>query len=134
MSKGDDDTGRERTGEQKHVEIPLLLERRAPVPRAREAPVDAAPRVVEVVRAAAVEGMPEKVAKDVEVERVERPVLGVDVCAQRGRVVQRRQLRERIADRQEDAVDLRVLVYVYVYSRGYGEWVSWRCVSERTTA
>jgi hypothetical protein len=84
------------------------------VPRAREASVDAAPRVVKVVRTAAVEGVSEKVAEDVEVERVERAVLGVDVSAQRGRAVQRRQLRERVADRQEDAVDLRVLVYLCV--------------------
>jgi hypothetical protein len=30
--------------------------------------------------------------------------------------VQRRELHERVADREEDAVDLRVLVYVRVFS------------------
>jgi hypothetical protein len=72
------------------VEVTLPLERRAPVPRAGKASVDAAPRIVEIIRAAPVERVSEKVAEDVEVERIERSVLGVDVCAQRGRLVQRR--------------------------------------------
>ena len=53
------------------------------MPRAGKASVDAAPRIVEIIRAAPVERVSEKVAEDVEVERVERAVLGVDVCAQR---------------------------------------------------
>jgi len=88
------------------MEIPLLLERRAPIPRAREAPIDAAPRIIEIVRAAPVERVPEKVAEDGEVEPVERAVLRIDVRAQRGPAVQRRQLGECVADGQEDAVDL----------------------------
>jgi hypothetical protein len=88
------------------MEIPLFLERRAPVPRAGQPPIDAAPRVVKVVRAAPVERVPEKVTEDLEVERVERAVFRVDVCAQRGRLVQRRQLGERVADGQEDTIDL----------------------------
>ena len=62
--------GIRRTSEQEHVEIPLLLERRAPIPRAREAPIDAAPRVIEIVCAAPVERVPEKVAENVEVEPI----------------------------------------------------------------
>ena len=110
--KADEDDGsrlttqKKRTGEQENVKVPLPLERRAPVPRAGEPSVDAAPSVVEIVRAGPVERVPEKVAEDGEVERVERAVLGVDVRAQRGRVVQRRQLGERVANRQQDAVDL----------------------------
>jgi len=73
-----------RTGEQENVKVALLLERRAPVPRAGEAAVDAAPSIVEIIRAAAVKRMSEKVAEDVEMEPVEGAVLGVDVCAQRG--------------------------------------------------
>jgi hypothetical protein len=69
------------------VEITLLLERRAPVPRAGETSVDAAPRIIKVIRAAPVERMSEKVAEDFEVERVERAVLGVNICAQRRRLV-----------------------------------------------
>ena len=69
------------------MEVTLLLERRTPVPRACKASVDAAPRVVKVIRAAPVERMSEKVAEDVEVECVERAVLGVYVRAQRGRLV-----------------------------------------------
>jgi hypothetical protein len=52
------------------VEITLLLERRAPVPRAGETSVDATPRIIKVIRAAPIEGMSEKVAEDFEVERV----------------------------------------------------------------
>jgi hypothetical protein len=96
----------QRTAEQEHVEVTFLLERRAPVPRAGKTSINAAPRVVKVIRAAPVERMSVKVAEDVEIERVERAVLGVDVCAQRGRLVQRWELGERIADGQEDAVDL----------------------------
>jgi hypothetical protein len=65
----------------------LLLERRAPVPRAGETSVDAAPRIIKVIRAAPIERMSEKVAEDVEVERVERAVLGINICAQRRRFV-----------------------------------------------
>jgi hypothetical protein len=65
----------------------LLLERRAPVPRAGETSVDAAPCIIKVIRAAPIERMSEKVAEDIEVERVERAVLGIDVCAQRRRLV-----------------------------------------------
>ena len=72
-----------RGTKQEHVEILLFLERRAPVPHTREASVDAAPRVVEIVRAAPVEHVPEKVAEDLEVHRVERAVLRVDVRAAR---------------------------------------------------
>ena len=36
------------------------------------------------------------------------------VRVQRRRAVQRRQLRERVANREEDAVDLQVLVCAYV--------------------
>lgn len=97
---------RERTGKQEHVEVMLFLERRAPVPRTGKASVDAAPRIVKIICAAPIERVSEKVAENVEVERVERAILGVDVCAQRGRLVQRRQLGEGIADGQEDAVDL----------------------------
>jgi hypothetical protein len=55
------------------MEIPLLLERRAPVPHAREASVDAAPRIIEIVRAAPVERVPEKVAEDLEVSASSEP-------------------------------------------------------------
>ena len=47
-----------------------------------------------------------KVTKDVEVKRVERAVFRIYVRTQSRRAVQRRELRERIADREEDAVDL----------------------------
>ena len=69
------------------MEITLLLERRAPVPRAGQSPVDAAPRIIKVICAAPIERMSEKVAEDVEVERVERAVLGINICAQRRRLV-----------------------------------------------
>ena len=88
------------------MEIPLLLERRAPIPRAREATIDTAPCIIEIVRAAPVERVSEKVAEDGDVEPIEGAILRVDVCAQRGRGVQRRQLGECVADGQEDAVDL----------------------------
>jgi hypothetical protein len=65
----------------------LLLERRAPVPRAGETSVDATPRIIKVIRAAPIERVSEKVAEDVEVERVERAVLGINICAQRRRLV-----------------------------------------------
>ena len=68
----------------------LLLKRRAPVPRAGETSVDATSRIIKVVRTAPIERMSEKVAEDVEVERVERAVLGINICAQRRRLVQRR--------------------------------------------
>ena len=57
--------------------------------------------MVKVVCPAAIERVPES---------IERAVLCIGVRMQRGRVVQRRQLRERVTDRQEDVVDLRVLV------------------------
>ena len=88
------------------MEIPLLLKRRAPIPRAREATIDTASRVIEIVRAAPIERVSEKVAEDVDVEPVEGAILRIDVRAQRGRGVQRRQLGECVADGQEDAVDL----------------------------
>jgi hypothetical protein len=72
------------------VEITLLLKGRAPVPRAGETSVDTTPRIIKVIRAAPIERMSEKVAEDLEVERVERTVLGIDICAQRRRLVQRR--------------------------------------------
>jgi len=70
-----------------HMEITLLLERHAPVPRASETSVDTAPRVVKVICATAVECVSEKVTKDFEVERVERTTFGIDVCTQRRRLV-----------------------------------------------
>jgi hypothetical protein len=51
-----------------------------------------------------------KVAEDVEEKRVQRAELSVYICAQRRRAVQRRELCERIAYREKDAIDLRVLV------------------------
>jgi hypothetical protein len=99
-----------RTSKQKHVEVPFFLQRRAPIPRAREATVDAAPRIVEIIRTAPVKRMAEKVAEDVEVKRVKRAVLRIYICAQRRRSVQRRELYKGIADREEDAINLRVLV------------------------
>lgn len=69
------------------MKITLLFERRAPVPRAGETSVDAAPRIIKVIRAAPIERMSEKVAEDFEVERVERAVLGINICAQRRRLV-----------------------------------------------
>jgi hypothetical protein len=50
--------------------------------------------------------VPEKVAEDLEVQRVERAVLRVDVCAQRGQVVQCWQLGGCDVDGENDAVGL----------------------------
>ena len=78
----------------------------APIPHAREVPIDTAPHIIEIIRTGPVECMPEKVAEDGKVEPVERAILHIDVRVQRGPVVQRRQLGEYVADGQEDAVDL----------------------------
>jgi hypothetical protein len=88
------------------VEVPFFLQRRAPIPRAREATVDAAPRIVEIIRTAPVKRMAIEIAEDIKVERVERAVLRVYICAQRWRSVERRELYKGIADREEDTVYL----------------------------
>ena len=88
------------------MEILLLLERRAPVPHACEASIDAVPRIIEIVQDATVERVPEKVAEDLEVQRVERAVLHVDICTQRGRAIQHLQLGERDINGEKDVVDL----------------------------
>ena len=48
----------------KQREIGLLADLAAPVPRGRQPPVNAAARVIEIVRARAVEAMPEEVGKN----------------------------------------------------------------------
>ena len=55
--------------------------------------------------------MAEEVGKDLAREALRRAPLVVDVRAQRGGLCEARDLRERVADREEDAVHLRVLVY-----------------------
>ena len=48
----------------KQREIGLLADLAAPVPRGRQPPVNAAARVIEIIRARAVEAMPEEVGED----------------------------------------------------------------------
>jgi hypothetical protein len=50
-----------------------------PNPCVREAPIDAVPNAIEIVRAAPVERVPEKVAGHVEVEPVRRAIIRIDV-------------------------------------------------------
>mmetsp|Transcript_5681 Transcript_5681/g.21433 ORF Transcript_5681/g.21433 Transcript_5681/m.21433 type:complete len:325 (+) Transcript_5681:30-1004(+) len=52
------------TRQRKHRVVRLFLNLRAPVPRARQPPVDARSRVEEVIRPGSVEGVPEKVRQD----------------------------------------------------------------------
>ena len=68
--------------------------------------VDAAPRIIEIVRAATVERVPEKVAEDLEVQHIERAILRVDIYTQRGRAIQHLQLGKRDINGEKDAVDL----------------------------
>ena len=66
---------------------------------------------IEVVpRARAVEPVSEEVGEDLAAQTLSRAPFVLDVRAQRWVLRELGDLRERVADREEDAVDLRVLV------------------------
>ena len=99
-----------RTRQQKHRKIPLLLQLRTPIPRARQPPVDTAPRIEKVVRPGPVEPVPKEIAQDVAYAVVGRAEFVLDVGEQRGLVRETGYLGEGVADGEEDAVDLGILV------------------------
>ena len=73
---------------------------------------------VEVVaRAGAVEAVAEEVGEDLAGEALGRAPLVVDVRAQRGVLGDALDLAERVADREQDAVHLRVLVWARAAAR-----------------
>lgn len=73
----------ERTGQQEHGEIPLLLQLRTPIPCARQTPIDTTPRIEKVVGPGTVETMPEEIGEDVSHTVFDRTELVFDVGTQR---------------------------------------------------
>ncbi|ETV98189.1 hypothetical protein H310_08917 [Aphanomyces invadans] len=87
------------------------MEPGAPVPRTREAAVDARPSVKEVVGAASVERFPKEIDQDVLLERVGAAKRCLDVALELGRLGHECvDLVQRANDGTEDVADLRILV------------------------
>ncbi|GIX61001.1 exoribonuclease, putative [Babesia caballi] len=98
--------------QQKHREVLLLLNLGAPVPSRSQPAVNAAAGVVEVVRAAAVEGMPEEVGENLHLEVLGASELRVNVRPHgRSRPVKLGDLLDARHDGRQYPRNLGVLVY-----------------------
>ena len=98
------------TCQQEHVEISLLLQRATPIPCTCQSAIDTTSSVKEIISARAIKSMTEEVAKDLLVQILRRSKLVFDVGLQRRDGDKLVDLRQRITDRQQDAIYLGVLV------------------------
>ena len=98
------------TCQQENMEIPLLLQRITPIPRARQPPINTTTRIIEIISTRSIKPMTEKISKDLPIEIFHRSKLLFDVGPQRRYRSQFRNLREGVAYREQDTINLGVLV------------------------
>ena len=98
------------TCKQEDGEVSFLLDRTTPVPGACQSTVNATASVVEVIRSRTIKSVPEEVREDFLDETIDGTELLFDKSVNAWAILQGGDLTEGGGDREEDAVDLGVLV------------------------
>ena len=92
------------------MEISLLFQGATPIPCTRQSAIDTTSSIKEVISTRAIKSVTKKVAQDLLVQILRRSKLVFNVGPQRRDRDKLGDLRERVADGQQDAIYLGVLV------------------------
>jgi hypothetical protein len=92
------------------MEIPLLLQRRAPIPSTRQPPINTTTGIEEVIRSRAIKPMSKEVSQDFLGQFLGRSILLIYIFPNTRFLGQGRDLGNGVANREQDAINLRVLV------------------------
>ena len=96
--------------EQENREVSLLLQQRTPIPRRGQTSIDARPRVEEIVSSGPVESVLEEIPEDLSAAPFGGPEFVFDVGPEGGFGHEFGDFGDGVADGEEDAVNLGVLV------------------------